>query len=236
MFISRLILNPCNAQVRSELVRPYEIHRTLSKAFRQGVFNKEREKDDAAGVLFRVDEKPCENLITILVQSRLAPDWSFLNYVSDARRQPYLLPAERVPDGKPNPATTELDFAKKLAARQMLAFRLRANPTKRLGKSAGDDQGKRVGIYGEKKQLEWLQRKAEAGGFRILRAMVSQDEKIEDKPKHESTRPALELLSVQFDGILKVENVELACRTVAQGIGSGKGFGFGLLSLAPYRG
>ena len=91
MFLSHLVLNPCNAQVRAELARPYELHRTLLRAFPQGIVHKERGDDDAAGVLFRVDEQPRTNSITVLVQSKIAPDWAFLNDKRDAGGHAYLL-------------------------------------------------------------------------------------------------------------------------------------------------
>jgi CRISPR system Cascade subunit CasE len=39
-------------------------------------------------------------------------------------------------------------------------------------------------------------------------------------------------LAVQFDGVLEVTDPAKFLETVRQGIGSAKGFGFGLLSLA----
>jgi CRISPR system Cascade subunit CasE len=223
MFLSRLTLNPRNAQVRTELARPYEMHRTLLNAFPQSKVRVERDDDDAAGVLFRVDESPRDNRIVVLVQSQAAPDWSFLNK-RDARGPAYLhQPAEFK------------SFELKLVAGQTLAFRLRANPTKRLGKGAGDDHHKRVGIYDEEGQLKWLRRKAEAGGFCIVRAMVSRDERIENQEAipRDDRRHDLKLFSVQFDGVLQIVNAADFCKTVTRGIGSAKGFGFGLLSLAP---
>ena len=229
LFLSRLSLNPRSQQAISEIGHPYELHRTLSKAFPPDTFHKERQDDDAAGLLFRVDGQTCADSVVVLIQSRIAPDWAYLNDVKDTWGHAYLL---RAPESRP--------FILKLAAGQDLAFHLRANPTKRLGKSAGDNKGKRVGIYKEDEQLKWLEEKLQGNqgkgrapsGFRLVRVQVSRDEKIEDKPAFNSARPALELLSVQFDGILKVENVALACQTIQRGIGSAKGFGFGLLSLA----
>jgi len=246
MYLSRLIINPRNAQVRSELARPYETHRTLSNAFPQGVVNMNRENDDSAGVLFRVDEKPRENVIVVLVQSKIAPDWSFLNDLHDRRGHSYLLPASMIGDGKPNPAMTKLDLSKKLAVGQTLAFRLRANPTKRLGKAAVDNKGKRVGIYKEEEQLKWLREKIEgnehrrqlAGGFRLLRAQISREEKI-DNPKainRADQAHDLKVFAAQFDGVLQVVDPGKAIQTIERGIGSAKGLGFGLLSLAPIRG
>lgn len=224
MYLSRLTLNRLNAQVRRELARPYEMHRTLSKAFPPTSAHKERNNGDAAGVLFRVDELPREQKIVVLVQSQIEPDWSYLNDVRDARGHAYLL---RPPESK--------SFDVKLAAGQTCAFRLRANPTKRLGRGSNKQLNKRVGLRDEREQLEWLARKADAGGFRIVRAIVSRNEYIEnEKAIHRDNQAHdLKLLSVQFDGILQVVDAERARVTIAHGIGSGKGFGFGLLSLAP---
>ena len=222
MYLSRLTLNPRNAQVRSELARPYEMHRTLLHAFPQGVVHKERDDDSGAGVLFRVDEQPRTNNIAVLVQSQVAPNWVDLNDMRDARGYEYLL--------RP-PETKSFDPLSRLTAGQMLSFRLRANPTKRNGKSASEKQGKRVGLVKEEEQLKWLQRKADAGGFRIIRAIVSRDEHIEDK--NEKTQRHLEFVSVQFDGVLQVVDANALGKSIECGIGSGKGFGFGLLSIAP---
>ena len=95
MYLSRLILNPLCAQVRAELARPYEMHRTLSRAFPQDTFRKTRDDSNAAGVLFRVEESPRDNRIVVLVQSQIAQDWTYLNDERDARGHEYLLqPAE----------------------------------------------------------------------------------------------------------------------------------------------
>lgn len=221
MYLSRLTLNPRNAQVRSELARPYEMHRTLLNAFPAGQVGVERQQEDAAGVLFRVDTQPRENRFIVLVQSRAAPDWGALNTRRDGRGQPYLLA----------PAETKT-FELQLKAGQRLAFRLRANPTKRLGNHARDANGKRVGILDEAGQMEWLQRKSEAAGARILQATVSRDSALEDTIHRDDQEHALKLISVQFDGVLLVVDPVRTYETVQTGIGSGKGLGFGLLSLA----
>jgi CRISPR system Cascade subunit CasE len=226
MHLTRLTLNPRNAQARKEIAYPYELHRTLCKAFPGIVF----EPNQPSGILFRLDDFSHENRVTVLVQSQTAPEWGFLADKKDGHGQPYLLPAELIPGGKPNPACTEFSLAGKLIPGQTWAFRLRANPTKRLGKSAGEaKQGKRVGIREEEKQIEWLQRKAEAGGFRILQVHTSKDSRLKDE-QHQ-----LDLFAVQFDGLLQVTDPALLQQAIVNGIGSAKGFGFGLLSLAPLQ-
>lgn len=221
MYLSRLILNPRSRRVQRELAQPYEMHRSIMHAFRSDLQAGEER------VLWRVDEHPRLGLM-LLVQSRELPDWSWL--AEDGARG-YLLPAD-----EPNPAVKAFDLQP--ATGQIFTFRLRANPTKRLGKSAEYDKGKRVGIYDEEEQRAWLARKGEQHGFRVLQVQVSRDDKIKDEKAIERDGKVhdLELLSVQFDGILQVTDPDKLIAAVEAGIGSAKGFGFGLLSLAPARG
>lgn len=226
MYLSRLLLNPRNAQVRKETAQVYELHRTLLNAFPQGKVHIERTDQEAVGMLFRLDEDPHQGLLSVLVQSKAAPDWSFLLEKTDNRGQPYLLPPDQAADRRGNPAVTGFELAKVLSAGQTLAFRLRANPT--VKKDRPDKkQGRRVAIRDETDQLKWLKRKAEQGGFRILQVYSNKDEFLQDEVHK------LGLFSVQFDGFLQVTDPLKLVGTIASGIGSAKGFGFGLLSLAP---
>lgn len=220
MYLSRLILNPRTRRVQRELAQPYEMHRSIMHAFRPHL------QADEERVLWRVDEHPRLGLV-LLVQSRELPDWSWL---AEEGARGYLLPAD-----EPNPAVKP--FQLQPAVGQSFYFRLRANPTKRLSAGKGNT-GKRVGIYDEEEQLAWLERKGEQHGFRVLQAQVSRDGKIKDQDAihRDDKTHKLELLSVQFDGILQVTDPDKLVAAVETGIGSGKGFGFGLLSLAPARG
>ena len=86
----------------------------------------------------------------LLVQSFGQPDWSWLG---EPGAQGYLLPLS-----EPNPAVKPISLP--LSAGQILAFRLRANPTVKR-------QKERVGLMREEDQLAWLRRKAEQSGFRL---------------------------------------------------------------------
>ncbi len=220
MYLSRLILNPRSRQVRSELTRPYEMHRTLLNAFPQGRVDVERTAEDAIGLLYRVDEDARSGALHLLVQSQQAPQWGFL-----AERE-YLLP---VAD---NPATREVDL--QLQPGQVLAFRLRANPTKRLSAGKGN-KGKRIGIYKEEAQEVWLQRKGDQHGFRVLHVQLSRSDMLKQvdviRDKQGDVHD-LKLFSVQFDGVLRVVDAERLVQAIGAGIGSGKAFGCGLLSVA----
>ena len=223
MYLSRLILNPRSRRVQSELASPYELHRTLMQGFPQTDGKDPREEFD---VLFRVDICPRTNRIAVLVQSAAKPDWTL-----HARIPGYLVEtggAPPHPDGKSIDRQTEA-----LRVGQTLAFRLHANPAKRSVK--GDNKGKRVGLYREEEQVAWLRRKAEACGFDLLQAAVAPEGlKIGRKrgpAPDESHRTKHH--AVRFEGVLRIVDADRFRAALKQGIGPGKAFGFGLLSLAP---
>ena len=209
MYLTRLILNPRHRRVQKEISDPYQMHRSIMRAFPEHL-DTEKER-----VLFRVDASRGGPPL-LLVQSLAAPDWSWLVHDDGARG--YLLPGD-----EPNPWVK--DFQIELKSGQVLAFRLRANPTVKR-------KGKRLGLYRDEKQMDWLTRKAEQGGFRLLSA-TTRNEKVLGGVIHRNSREEhLRVLSVQFEGLLQVVDAQRLRRTVEKGIGSGKGLGFGLLSLA----
>jgi CRISPR system Cascade subunit CasE len=217
MYLSRLILNPRSRRVQRELAQPYEMHRSVMRAFCNDLQQGEER------VLWRVDEHPRLGLV-LLVQSWDAPDWTWL---AEEGARGYLLSVD-----EPNPAVKSFELHP--AVGQSFTFRLRANPTRRLSAGKGNT-GKRVGIYDEEEQLAWLARKGEQHGFHVLQAQVSRDEKVKDDDAihRDGATHKLELLSVQFDGVLQVTDSAKLVAAVETGIGSAKGFGFGLLSLVP---
>ncbi len=209
MYLTRLILNPRNRRVRKEIADPYQMHRSVMRAFPDDL------SSDQERVLFRL-ETPRGGPPVLLVQSHTEPDWSWL--ASDDGARGYLMVAE-----DPNPHVKS--FGLDLEPSQILAFRLRANPTVKRN-------GKRLGLYREEEQLEWVARKAKQSGLRLVSVRTSK-EKVMDWVAHRGSREEnLRLLSVQFDGLLEVGDPARLRQAVEKGIGSGKGFGFGLLSLA----
>jgi len=217
MYLSRLILNPRQRRIQREVANPYELHRSLMRAFPDDL----QEGDER--VLFRLETSPSGTL-TLLVQSWMLPDWSCL---AQPDFRGYLLPV-----GEPNPAVKSFDLD--LAPGQTLAFRLRANPTVKhwYPNEKGEKRPKRVGIYDEEEQIEWLRRKGKLGGFRLVSARTGGQEDVGGKIKHDEGTHKLKLAAVQFDGLLQVTDPDRLHEAVRQGIGSAKGFGFGLLSLA----
>ena len=221
IYLSQLILNPRSRRVQREIAQPYEMHRSLMRAF----------PDDLAPVservLFRVDEQPAVAGPALLVQSLHMPNWSWL--AGDGARE-YLLAPEQLP-----PTWRNLDYKPvdlDLAAGQVLAFRLLANPTFKTG----GEKPTRQGILKEEDQRAWLERKGQTGGFRVLSVRTASYTMLHGGTLHkEGQSHTPHFLAVRFDGLLQVTDPAQLSETVRQGIGSAKGFGFGLLSLAPAR-
>jgi CRISPR system Cascade subunit CasE len=98
--------------------------------------------------------------------------------------------------------------------------------------------GSRVGLGRKEDQLAWLQRKASNAGFRVVTVDISDRGLVrqfltENHPlsQAEASRSVTHL-GVQFDGRLQVADPARLLKTIRDGVGSAKGFGYGLLSLA----
>jgi len=222
MYLSKLILNPRCRDARRDVGSPYELHRTLARAF-----DTEPGTDYRAehGVLFRLEPLAyAQALPTVLVQSATLPDWNELP-------ETYLM----------QPAHTK-SLAVALVAGQTLAFRLVANPTKKE-KREGQRQGRRVALTeydtndasGESTPARaWLTRKGEQHGFRVL-YVTTDDFWLGQKGANQGAKQRLPHYGVRFDGVLQVTDPALLTEALRQGIGPAKAFGFGLLSLASPR-
>ena len=210
MYLSRLILNPRHRRVQSEIASPYEMHRSIMCAFPDDL------GPDEERVLFRLEAEARDRQPTLLVQSWNMPDWSWLG---EPEAQGYLATTNL-----PNPAVKP--FQLKLSEGQTLAFRLRGNPTVKR-------DGKRVGLYSQKEQEEWLARKAEQSGIQVISVRTSHEQMVTTVIHRGNSTHHVKLLSVRFDGYLRVCDPERLWRAVRRGVGSAKAFGFGLLSLAP---
>ncbi len=226
MYLSRLILNPRSRQVQHEIADPYELHRTVSRAFPDGVFKAERTEDNTTNILFRVDLHPRTRIPTLLVQSRQLPSWDFLS----AEKKDYLLGENDLPLDVENPAVKEMNL--QLHEGQTLAFRLRANPTVKKDRE-GKKQGRRVGLIREEDQQKWLERKLESAGAALVSVNIVNEQFTRGKLFIEKEKEMrMNFLSVQFDGVLRVKKPSELASTIFTGFGSAKGLGFGLLSLA----
>jgi CRISPR system Cascade subunit CasE len=240
-YLSQLLLNPRNSQVQRDLSDCHRLHRTVLRAFLD-VPEKHCARTQF-NVLHRVDGVyHGRSASVLLVQSSAAPNWEFLP-------SSYL-------EGGTSAAVKRVDAVyEAITAGRTLRFRLRANPTKRVWKAddvAGRSwKGKRVDLRREEDQLAWLSRKGQAdplkerGGFQLLDVRIRPDEaSIHADVANVALTPGdavhgrrqgatLTFGSVVFDGVLRVTDARAFNNTLVTGIGSGKAYGFGLLSIAP---
>lgn len=217
MYLSRLLLDPTSRQVQRETADPYNLHRTILKAF-----DTDRE---SANILHRIETNGSSGQTILLVQSDIKPNWQPL------LEKAYLLPEDPFTE-LANPAVKEINLP--LQNRQLLRFRLCANPT--IKKVRRDENGNRrnsnrVPLLHKSKQIEWLQKQAQANGFRILDIGISQPEQQASRKKGNGR--SITIYTVTFNGRLQISNVAKFTAAVKKGIGPAKAFGCGLLSLAP---
>ena len=232
MYLSRLVLDPRSREAARDLGDVYQMHRTIMSAFPQV---KEREGARAElAVLHRLDMDQRSGTTVLLIQSGEEPDWN------------------RLPDGylfhlgneEHNPAIKLIsDALVALREGQVLRFRLRANPTKKIDTKSGPDgqrrNGRRVDLRTETQQIEWLSCRAARSGFRLVpvgpgrnvpAVRVGVGEKLHGRTAGRMVR----LAGVLFEGLLEVTNPNNLRLAIREGIGPGKAFGCGLLSIAPY--
>ncbi|GII97530.1 type I-E CRISPR-associated protein Cas6/Cse3/CasE [Sinosporangium siamense] len=158
-----------------------------------------------AALLFRIEDTRAG--LQILVQCGVKPDLS------------------RLPDGYGELATRELNsLLRQLAKGTVVHYRIAANPSKRLGKSAGSDAGKIKALRGPAAEEWWVSRAAVNG--LAISTVSSQSQK--DIRAKEKVRHAV----VRFDGSAVVTDPAAVRIAVLQGVGRGKSYGCGLLSLA----
>ena len=203
MYLSLLTLNHSRLAVLW-VANPYRVHQRLCMGC---------EKDPR--LLFRIEAEP--DCTQILVQSHTHPKWD--QAFSDF---PALAGAPQVKE-----------FALDLLAGEHYRFRLLANPTiKKTVEGKVDESRKiRLGILREPDQIAWLQRKLEAAGARLLGCQAARQgfQYARKNPSKDENRQTY--LGVRFDGLLVALEPEKLKFAVERGVGSAKGYGFGLLSL-----
>ena len=231
MYLSRLVLDPRSREAGRDLGDVHQMHRTVMSAFPQ-VKEQVGARADLA-VLHRLDIDQRGSNVTLLVQSGEEPDWGCLP-------EGYLFNLDR--DGQ-NPATKTLSNSlEALRKGQVLRFRLRANPTKRIDTKSGPDgqrrNGRRVDLRTETQQVEWLSRRADQAGFRLVPVYPGSNAPAvrvgaSEKLRGRTARRLVTLAGVVFEGLLEVTDPDNLRLAIKEGIGPGKAFGCGLLSLAP---
>lgn len=125
-----------------------------------------------------------------------------------------------------------------LVAGQQWRFRLTANPTRSIRCGDSDDaRSRRVGHVSAEQQLSWLLGKGQSMGVTFGTECDNASIVITGRRlvsfRHSGS--AISLAIAQFDGGLTVDDPDKLRRTLVSGVGPGKAYGCGLLTLAPSR-
>ena len=206
MYLSKLVLDPTSYRVQKDLGNPYQLHRTIMKAFPDNL----KENNSNGRILFRINKNGNKRYPSVLIQSLLCPDWSYLINNGD-----YLLE---------DPVFKQFNYPNFTKGAKFW-FRLFGNPTKKVN-------GKRIGMYKEDEQYNWLQRKGKQGGFRLFHVSINRKEEVRAKANKNSKK--ITLYGVQFEGVLQVVDSKKFETSMLNGIGSGKAFGLGFLTISKF--
>ncbi|EGU5883551.1 type I-E CRISPR-associated protein Cas6/Cse3/CasE [Salmonella enterica] len=134
-------------------------------------------------------------------------------------------------------------FAPELSVGQILRFTLRANPTickagkrhdllmeaKHQVKTQPDSRD--IWTYQQQAALEWLSRQGEQNGFSLREASV--DAYRQQQIRREKSRQMIQFSSVDYAGVLVVNNPVLFLQRLVQGYGKSRAFGCGMMLIKP---
>ncbi|WP_372614037.1 type I-E CRISPR-associated protein Cas6/Cse3/CasE [Halomonas sp.] len=162
-------------------------------------------QDKPPRFLWRLEPESAWREPVVIVQSTCAPDWSSLEAPGYLKK-----PVE----------SKSVDFDQLFEAERRYRFRLFANPTVTQG-------GKRFGLASEGAQCQWLDRQAAKAGFEVDTALVTATDVLDVRGGDIRLRQAC------FEGVLSIRDSTALKHAVERGIGPGKAFGFGLLSVSP---
>lgn len=238
MFLSRVYVNsgPGATAVDDRLLRSsYLLHQAVFAAF-------DPDTRGARDVLYRREPELCGGCVALLVQSETQPDWE-RGFAADLTRAR---------------AAEVMPLRLNLKSGQRLRFRVRANPTRKIAALDAASQpkknGKRVSLLTRGPHWEPVISRLVAEGIthpttrqiseillhnwlteRLHAAAEALDFQTVDEGLIEDREHHLSFKSVRFDGTLQVSDPDRMLELVRIGIGTAKGFGFGLLSLAAPR-
>lgn len=118
-------------------------------------------------------------------------------------------------------------------------FRLRANPTKSCVKNNCAEENGRGKVFAHKTieyQEQWLRERAGKNGFRLEKNEYGQEQfMVVDSQWYSFSKGnkqgKVTMLSVTYEGILVVTDVDQFKKTLINGMGRGKAYGNGLLTV-----
>ncbi|MFC7216857.1 type I-E CRISPR-associated protein Cas6/Cse3/CasE [Streptomyces polyrhachis] len=207
--LARIRLNPHHRAVQRDLRDATEMHRTLMRMIPDDLGDTPRRD---TGFLFRIDES--DEHSTVLVQATVPLDRTNL------------------PTGYGDVHIKQLKpMFDALRPGLAVRYRIIVNPAKRerLPLEQKNKRGKVVALIGAEADRWWARRATEAGLH--LNSMIPTPVR-SVHPQGRNAPPVRHSL-IRYDGTATVTDPEALTQALLSGIGRGKPYGAGLLSLAP---
>lgn len=230
MYLSRVFLNPLRRATRDIVASPQRMHAAVLGGFAADP------STDGGRVLWRLDR--AAHRLELYVVSVDRPD--FVHLVENAgwsTSQPDVGDYDR--------------FLNRIAVGQRFIFRLRANTVRSTKDGVGErERGRVVNVGSRQHQEGWLLARAASIGFAIpddpadittsdgevlgrRNLVLTSRETMRFTRRSDGTRRDVTLSTAQFDGVLEVTEPDALRKALCAGIGRGKAYGCGLMTLAP---
>jgi CRISPR system Cascade subunit CasE len=226
MYLSRVDLNPTRIVTRRMLANPNVGHALVEGA----VTAPGGSRRSAGRALWRLDRDPGGRL-TLYVVSASEPDFTG---VIEQAAWPTRGTWRTAPYGP---------LLDRLGAGQEWRFRLTANPTVTEGRPGG--RGKVRPLRTVPQQEQWLMHRQKAWGIEVAANTLGQPQvEVTARQSLSFTRREaregghsgrVQLSTATFNGLLRVTDPDALRTVLVQGAGRAKGYGCGLLTLAPTR-
>lgn len=216
MYLTHMALNPDRRSTRELLQSPQRMHAAVLSAFVPGTREQGR-------ILWRLDN-PDRHSLNLYVVSPVAPS---LEAMVDQAGWPSQ-PVWRTADYSP--------FLLGLGAGQRWLFRVRANPIRNARPPEGG-RGERVPLLRVQENLTWLTDRSAGWGFSVADGEHGPNLRVTEKRTERFRRGGpggrlVTLATAAFEGVLEVTDPDRLANTLSQGIGAGKAYGCGLMTLA----
>lgn len=209
MYLSKIILDIRHPSVRQALRDVNDMHRNIMAGFSMQSKNQAARAEKK--VLYRLFSK--HDQMYLLVSSDERPDAIALGargFYTDDTLIRDISPLKEV-------------FRKGLCLR----FELFASPCRKVGREDGNSR--REFLNTQELRAEWLDRKAEAGGFQVLQ-LEEISGRMDVIGRHGSQ--GLKNSAVLYSGVLCITDENSFWRSYSEGIGPGKAYGMGMLNVS----
>lgn len=220
LYLSCIDLDLSRRKVLETITSPYRTHAAI-----EGLFGSDAVREDKnCRILWRVDDSGSPERARLYIVSPEAPA------ASEAVTRFGV-------DENAVASKDYLPFSSKAAQGDVWRFRLKANPVRRVlvDKGRRPNEGVVGTIQGHvtvAQQLDWLESHAEPNGFCLVDDVS--DVVVSHRSREVFSRAGrkVTLVTVQFDGILRVDDSDKFKHALGFGIGRAKGFGCGLMTIA----